>query len=282
MKKIYLRNILIGSCFIFILSSAIMSASGPNGPYTNAPNEGNCTSCHGGSIITSGNSNLNNIRLNSGFHGNGYLPDSTYVMELTFKQTSIVKFGFEVTVLDNTNSPIGTLSSTNSRTSKTTSNVSGKTRQYIQHTSSGTSSVGTDSTRWTFTWKAPNSNVGDVKFYVVVMATNNNSSDDPGDMVYSKVFTVGPSNLLPTAKAFTNDSVTCTGYDIQLQGGGSGSPTTYTWKMTGAVPSSSSAQNPVITYASPGIKQVILTTKNSVGTLFLVAMDLPYVKVIPY
>lgn len=258
-----------------------MSASGPGGGYTNAPNDlGNCTNCHGGSIVTSGNTNLSNIRLSSNFPGNGYVPDSTYTMELTFKQTGRTKFGFEVTCLDANDLKAGTLTSTNARTSKTTYTPSSGAREYIQHTSTGTANVGTDSTRWVFQWKAPSSNIGRVKFYVVVMATNNNSSQDAGDIVYGKTFNIDPSSLLPVAKASSNDTNTCVGYTVQLNGSGTNTPTSYTWKLTGGTPASSTAQNPTVVYTLAGTKQAILTVKNSLGvsrsdTLDIVVLGSP-------
>jgi hypothetical protein len=263
-KYYYLRNILFGLPFIIILTGAITSASGPGGGYTNAPGESNCTSCHSGTLVTSG-SNLNNLRLGSKFQGNGYIPDSTYVMELTYKQTGISKFGFEVTVLDANDTKVGTLTSINNRTSKTTATISGKTREYIQHTNTGTSNVGTDSTRWTFEWKAPSKNIGDVTFYVVVNATNSNNNTS-GDAIYAKTFKVSPSTLLSVAKASSNDTVTCLSYDVQLNGSGTANPTSYSWKLTGGIPSTSSSQNPTVVYNSPGTKQAILTVKNQYGT----------------
>ena len=274
MRNIYLRNLIFGFAFIIVLCSAIMNTSGPGPSYTNAPNESNCTSCHGGSIVTSGNSNLNNIRLNSNFTGNGYIPDSIYTMELTFKQTGKVKFGFEVTCLDKSNSPAGTLTSTTSRTSRVTGTVNGQTREYIQHTSTGTANVGTDSTRWVFTWKAPSTNIGPVKFHMVVMATNNNGSNDAGDIVYGKSFQINPSNLLPVARAKSNDTITCTGYNAQLIGTGTNSPTSYLWKMNGGTPTTSTAQNPTVSYSTTGVKQVILTVRNNKGLSFPDTMDI--------
>ena len=266
MKKNYIRNIFVGASFIFVLSSAIMNAGGPPGGFSNAPSENSCTNCHGGTIITSSNANLANIRLTSGFHGGGYLPDSTYTIELTFKQTGKVKFGFEITCLDKNNSPIGTLSATNSRVGKVTASINSQTRQYIEHTSAGTAQVATDSTRWVFTWKAPSTNVGKVSFHAAVMATNNNGNDDPGDIVYGKRFDISPSSFLPVAIASTLDSVTCTNYTVQLKSTSTGSPTSYNWKLFGGSPTGSTAQNPTVSYASPGTKLAILTVKNSYGS----------------
>lgn len=242
-----------------------MNASGPTGGNTNAPNESNCTTCHGGSLITSG-TNWNRVLLKGNFTGNGYIPDSTYDITISHKQSGIVKFGFQVTVLDKSNSPCGTLTAVGSRNGKTTAIVGGQTRQYIEHTSSGTSSVATDSTNWTFQWKAPSTLVGNVTFYVVVMSTNNNGTDDPGDQIYSKSFQIGPSSLLPKATPTMGSAPYCTNTPIQFNGSGTNSPTNYIWKFPGGNPANSTSQNQSVTYGSPGTKQAILTLKNAKGT----------------
>jgi hypothetical protein len=269
MKKLYIRNVLVGLSFVAVLTSAITSASGPGGGLSNAPGDpgGNCSSCHGTGIITTGNANLNSLRLFNSFTGNGYIPDSTYDLAVTFKQTGKSKFGFQVTVLDATNSPIGTLSVPTgaTRVNKTTAFAQSKTREYIEHTNTGTANVGTDSTRWEFKWKAPNKNVGKVKFYVVVNATDNSGTANTGDLIYGKVFEVGPSSLLPTAIATSNDSVTCANYIAQMNGSGTNSPTTYTWTFPTGNPPTSSSQNPTVSFASPGTKFVTLSVKNSKG-----------------
>ncbi len=266
MSKLYIRNLLVGLSFIVILTSAVNSAFGPSGPYANAPGEpSTCTSCHGGSLITSG-TNWNRVLLKGDFTGNGYIPDSTYNITISHKQTGIKKFGFLTTVLDLNNNPVGTLTAVGSRNSKFTATISGQTRQYIQHTNAGTSTVATDSTNWTFQWKAPSNNVGKVKFYVIVMSTNDNGSSDAGDQIHAKTFEISPSTLLPVATASIGSAPYCTNTSIQLNGSGTNSPTTYTWKLTGGNPSSSSSQNPTVSYLSPGVKQAILTVKNAKGT----------------
>lgn len=265
MKKKILFNLFIGIGFIVFLTSAITNASGPGGGYTNAPNESSCVSCHGGSLVTSG-SNWDRVNLKGNFVGNGYVPDSTYTMEVTFKQTGRSKFGFQVTSLNSANDPIGTFTNTNSRTSRVTASVNSKTREYIQHTSTGTANVGTDSTRWTFSWKAPNSNVGKISFYVVVMATDNNSTNNSGDIVYSKKFDIDPSNLLPKAQPTTNTSPLCTNNGIVFNGAGTNSPTSYSWRFINGTPTTSTLQNPSVSWGTTGQKLAILTVKNNLGT----------------
>ncbi|MDP2175390.1 MAG: choice-of-anchor V domain-containing protein [Bacteroidota bacterium] len=264
MKKRLLINLAIGSLFIIFLTSAINNANGPGGGYTNAPNESNCTSCHGGSLITTG-TQLNSLRFGGNFTGNGYLPDSTYTLAVTFKQTGRSKFGFQITALNASNDPIGSFTNTNNRTSRVTATVSSKTREYIQHTSTGTANVGTDSTRWTFDWKAPNSNVGKITFYVVVMATDNNNSNNSGDLVYAKTFEVLPSSLLPVATATTSTNPLCTNSNINFNGSGTNSPTSYAWQFPGGTPSSSTLQNPSVAWGSIGQKLAILRVRNSKG-----------------
>lgn len=267
MKKFYFRNLFIGALFVTVLTSAIMSASGPGGGYSNAPGESSCSSCHGTGIITTG-SNLNKLLLYGNFTGNGYIPDSTYTVTVSYKESGISKFGFQVTVLDANDAPIGTLTSSGSRNSKVTTNVNSQTRQYIQHTSTGTSSVATDSTNWSFSWKAPNANIGPVKFYVVVLAANGNSTNDAGDKVYGKTFSLSPSSLLPKAQPSVGNTTVCSNYSVQFNGSGTNSPTTYSWKFVGGSPTSSTSQNPTVSFTSAGTRYAILTVKNSKGTSF--------------
>ena len=271
MNKTYARNIFISIVFLITLTSSVMYRSGPSAGLTGAAitgssNESNCTSCHSGTFITSNNSNLNKILLSSNFQGGGYIPDSTYTISLSFKQAGIARYGFEITCISSTtNAPVGTLTATNSRVQKLTATVGGNTRQYILHTTAGTDTIKKDSTRWTFTWKAPSSNVGKVKFYAAIVASNSNGND-AGDIVYGKSFEISPSSLLVTADAYSIDSVVCANNNAQMTGKGNGSPTSWNWKFTGATPLTSTAQNPVVKFTSNGTQLAILTTKNAYGT----------------
>lgn len=271
MNKIYLRNIIISIVFLITLTSSVMYISGPNPALTGAPitgstSESNCTSCHSGTFITSGNSNLSKIFLNSNFQGGGYIPDSTYTISLSFKQAGISRYGFEITCLSSsTNAPAGTLNAGNGRVQKSSATVGGNTRQYILHTTTGTDTIKKDSTRWTFTWKAPSSNIGKVKFYATIVASNSNGSDN-GDIVYGKSFEFSPSSLLATAEAYSVDSVVCANNSAQMTAKGSGSPTSWNWKFTNAIPLTSTLQNPVVKFTSTGTQLAILTTKNAYGS----------------
>jgi PKD repeat protein len=272
--------------FIAILCSisyhSISYGSGPPTAYTNASGEGNCTSCHSGSLITSG-SDWNNIAVSSNFTGNGYIPDSTYAIKISHNQSGISKWGFEMTVLDASNNKVGTLSVPTGSTRVQKQSTS--SRDYMLHTSSGTSSTGTNSTDWVINWKAPTKNIGPVKIFACVIAANGNSNES-GDQVYAKSFTINPSGLLPVANATCADSITCAGNTITLKGASTQNPTSWTWTLTGATPNASTSQNPSVKYNNPGTFWAILVSKNTKGiskadSLKIVVRNKPTVSVTP-
>ena len=58
------------------------------------------------------------------------------------------------------------LISGNAKSSINSTSISGGTRSYMNHTSSGNS--GSGSNTWIFNWTAPSTNVGPVTFYTIV------------------------------------------------------------------------------------------------------------------
>lgn len=256
--------------FVFVTALLLVSyfsfnnTSGPGGGYSNAPSESNCTNCHSGSLVTSG-TNWQNIRLSGNFVGGGYIPDSVYRITLTHRHSGISKFGFQVTSLTGANLPAGELRTGGSgRVQVRTRTFSGRTRYYIEHTTSGTSAVGTDSTAWTFEWKAPSTNTGDVTFYAVVNAANGNSGTS-GDIILAKTFVIRPSDSLPVAKVNADTNTVCQKGAVKFSAGGSSNPTSYAWSFPGGSPSSSTQATPQITYSSPGSYFAILSITNKFG-----------------
>lgn len=259
-KKITISLFVVIICLISYRS--ISYPSGPPTGMTNAQGENNCTNCHTGSVITSG-SDWNTISLNSNFTGNGYIPDSTYTIKIAHSQSGISTWGFEATILDASNNKAGTLSGSG-RVQKLTSG----SREYVLQTSSGTSSTSTNATEWSFTWKAPSTNVGPVKVFACVLAANSNGKES-GDQVFAKTFTIKPSSLIPVADASCVDSLTCAGTTITLKGTSAptitGKTTVWTWSIKGATlvsPSTINSQNPVVKYVTAGTYWAILSTNN--------------------
>lgn len=241
--------------------AAVMYGSGPPASLTNAPGENNCTSCHSGSLNpTPGN--LANLTLTGSFSGGGYIPDSTYTLTLSYSQSGISRFGFQITALrtDN-NDPAGDFTA-GTGSQKQTSTVSGKTRQYLNHTSGGTSGSGSKS--WSFTWDAPATNVDTVTFYVVVNAANSDGQST-GDQIYAKEFKIATSSLLPTAAISVNRNTVCAGDTLTLMGSGTNNPSSYKWKFHTGFPQIVTTQNVTRTYSSVGTFSDTLWVYNNKG-----------------
>ncbi len=250
----------------FIVDGIISNSNGPGGGYSGAPSENNCTNCHGTFSLQTSGVNFNRIKLEVPFTGGGYIPDSTYLIKISYKETGKSVFGFQVTALDvKNNEAAGTFTANDSRTQTGNYTISGKTRYYAEHTSSGTSTVATDSVAWFVRWKAPNKNLGSIRFHLNLNVANANGSTS-GDYIYKKSFDVVPSSLLPKASATIKDSIICSGKSIQFTGSGTQSPTSYQWSFPGGSSTSSTSQNPQITYSSIGNYIAVLTVKNSKGS----------------
>jgi len=142
------------------------SSVNPPASRTGAPGELNCTSCHIGTTQPANGV----IDFSFSGVGNEYVVGETY--SITIGIGSGAKNGFQMTILDNTNSKAGTFIS-GSNTSITNSIG----RQYIRQSAS----VGLNS--WTFQWKAPDTDQGDLTIYYSFNKSNalNNTS---GDIIY--------------------------------------------------------------------------------------------------
>ncbi|MBL7913615.1 MAG: PKD domain-containing protein [Bacteroidia bacterium] len=71
----------------------------------------------------------------------------------------------------------------------------------------------------------------------------------------------------PPASSFTvNTRIGCPGTALQYSDYSTGSPTSWSWTFQGGNPSTSTDQNPVVTYNTPGTYEVTLSVTNSIGT----------------
>ncbi len=178
-----LRVTLLGLfCWIFlllILDEKRVSAdiAGPERGYTGAPGEQTCTSCHSGGAL-GGTLKIEGVPA-------VYEANKEFTVTVTLMQTGRVRFGFQVTVIDDSGKPAGTLLVTDaSRTQILTSSVGGNSRKYIQHTEVGTALVSPGTGSWTFSWRAPSAGAGRATFYVAGNITNANSGES-GDGIYA-------------------------------------------------------------------------------------------------
>ena len=103
---------------------------------TGAPGETTCaaSSCHTSFALNSGTGKV----AISGLPASGYTPGQVIAVTVTMTQASIVRWGFELTALDDQGRAAGTLAVTDSvRTRLRTGNFGGGQRQYLTHTQTG-------------------------------------------------------------------------------------------------------------------------------------------------
>ncbi|MCS6884423.1 MAG: choice-of-anchor V domain-containing protein [Acidobacteriota bacterium] len=173
MLKKFKISVFILGCTAIVLAFS----SGPPPSNTGAPGESNCSQCHTGTVNASGGS-----ATISGLP-QSYVPGTRYNLTLTISRSDRSRWGFQATALTDDGSAAGTFQSVDGNTQTTTGTVQGKTRNYIQHTSTGTRRGTSGSVTFNFIWIAPSSDVGQVTFYIAANAANNNGASS-GDNVY--------------------------------------------------------------------------------------------------
>ena len=188
MKKqalIYASAILI----FIITTSEILSSNGKAG-YSGSPNESTCITCHSGSPLNSGGGS---ITITTNIPNNQYAPNITYQITVTVSQNNISLFGFGCEALTSTKNNGGTLIITDAgSTTLKTVLINGVSRNNVVHTVLG--GANTNSKAFTFNWKAPSNNVGNITFYAAGNAANSNNASS-GDFIYStsKIITPDPA-----------------------------------------------------------------------------------------
>ncbi len=188
MKKqalLYASAILI----FIITTSEILSSNGKAG-YTGSPNESTCITCHSGSPLNSGGGS---ITITTNIPNDQYAPNITYQITVTVSQNNVSLFGFGCEALTATNNNGGTLIITDAgSTTLKTVLKNGVNRNNVVHTVLG--GANTNSKAFTFNWKAPSNNVGNITFYAAGNAANSNNASS-GDFIYStsKIITPDPA-----------------------------------------------------------------------------------------
>lgn len=155
------------------LSSGAPSAS------TGAPQEQTCamSTCHDDNPINVGPAVLN-VDLPQNIQAGQIVP-----VRLSIKDAAILRFGFELTVLDELNNKAGRFLL---KDSIRTQIIGGKSslpgREYLTYTYFGTSADKPGLSEWEAYWEAPQ-NPGKVTFYLAGISANNDG-EDKGDNVY--------------------------------------------------------------------------------------------------
>ena len=169
-----------------------------------APGETTCATsgCHSTYALNSGTGKV----AISGLPASGYMPGQVIAVTVTMTQASIVRWGFELTALDDQGRAAGTLAVTDTaRTRLRTGTFGGGQRQYLTHTQAG-NAVNT----WTMRWTAPAQSVGKVTFYAAGNAANNNGGDT-GDYIYTTSAALSPMSSVAAVAASSAASYAANG-----------------------------------------------------------------------
>ena len=169
-------------------SAPVLGAS-----HSGAPGEVSCSGCHSGSA-NSGPGNINYLI------GNGtstYSPEELYTILFSMEQDNVNQFGFQTVALKaSNNSNVGTFSLTDEvNTRLIEDDHNGTDRIYVGHTVCGADADPEGSLQWSFTWQAPDSDVGNINFYLSSLATNHNHSTS-GDHTYTQVITISYNDVV--------------------------------------------------------------------------------------
>ena len=172
-------------------------AAGPDPSLTGAPAfaggipaETTCTDCHASFALNSGPGILKVLGLPS-----SYTPGQDYTVTVSLNQASRVRYGFEVTALDATGKPAGTLTVTDTTATRSDQSFPGTfavTRTYISQTGSGNTASSANQRDWSFKWTAPATRVGKITFYAAGNAGNGIQSF-LGDYIYNVSASMTPS-----------------------------------------------------------------------------------------
>lgn len=178
---------------------------GPPLGFTGAPGEGTCVGCHytfnqPNPPNTGGKVEITGLPVT-------YTPGQTYTVTIMVSHPTARAWGFELTALDavGTSPTVGALNVTTPTTVlKRDSSDSGELRTYLSHNGeTGIAQGKPGSNSWSFNWTAPAAVVGDITFYAVGNAANNQISPED-DYIYTtsaKVLSPAVANRAPAFAA---------------------------------------------------------------------------------
>ena len=169
-------------------SAPVLGAS-----HSGAPGEVSCTGCHSGSA----NSGPGNINYLIGSGTNTYSPNELFAIVFSMDEEDVNQFGFQTVALKaSNNSNVGTFSLTDEvNTRLIEDDHNGTDRIYVGHTVCGADVDPPGSIQWSFNWQAPDSDVGNINFYLSSLATNHNHSTS-GDHTYTQVITMSYNDVV--------------------------------------------------------------------------------------
>ncbi len=170
---------------VFSISMDLIASQGGIAGRTASPSETNCTSCHSTYAINSGSGST---VITHNIPASGYVPSTSYTVNVVISHTGMSVFGLGFEALSSTNTSAGTLVVTNTTTMKLLAASNG--RSNIVHKTNG--GLVSNTKTFSFTWTAPSSNIGVVTFYTGAVAGNNNGNEF-SDYVYTTSLPISPA-----------------------------------------------------------------------------------------
>ena len=169
-------------------SAALLGAA-----HSGAPGEVNCAGCHSGSI----NSGPGSINYLIGNGTSSYSPSELYTILFSMEEDNVNQFGFQTVALKaSNNTNVGTFSLTDTdETRLIEDDHNGSDRIYVGHTICGADTDTLGEKQWSFDWLAPDTDVGDIDFYLASLATNHNHSTS-GDNTYTQLTTLSYNEVI--------------------------------------------------------------------------------------
>ncbi|MCF8244899.1 MAG: PKD domain-containing protein [Saprospiraceae bacterium] len=140
-----------------------------------------------------------------------------------------------------------------------TSSVSGTTATFTNTSTNATSYGWTFGDGGTSTLANPTHTYATDGVYTVVLSATNTC----GTVTSSQTVTIVTP---PTAGFSANNTTGCAPLTVQFNNSSSVNATTWAWSFPGGTPTTSTAQNPSVSYATPGTYSVTLIASNSAGS----------------
>ena len=127
----------------------------------------------------------------------------------------------------------------------------------------------------TYTATIPSQVLGSqISYYIAAADNSGRTNTHPYIGSYDPhVFTVGSSTPAPVAAFTANTTMTNIGGTVQFTDQSTNTPTSWSWTFAGGTPSTSTAQNPSVTYNTAGNYTVTLTVTNASGSNTLSKTD---------
>lgn len=198
MKRILLFTATSGLLYLTLSSSSF----GPGGQSLNATGSPGstttCGNCHSGGAGTT-TATVEVRKLSTGPTGpivTSYQADTNYIIKLVGNNANLTHFGFQFTVLNSSNTNAGTFSSMSGNVHA----VSVGAKLIVEHTAQLAKT--NNQFEATFTWKAPAAGTGNVTFYGVINAVNNNNQQagDKPSAPFTVALTEAPTSVTNTEK----------------------------------------------------------------------------------